>query len=165
MQSKKLTRGLLCFYLLMLTWIIVFKMAFSPGMLARILTVNLIPFGASVIVNGHISFSEIIQNALAFIPLGIFIHALWEEKPLINRILPIIFTSLLFEMAQFIFAIGASDITDLISNSLGGIAGIGIATALSKFLPKHWRKLVNAGCLIGALVLSALVILLLVVNI
>ena len=48
---------------------------------------------------------------------------MWEDKPPLKQFAPIICTSLLFEAVQFIFAIGASDITDIITNSLGGIIG------------------------------------------
>ena len=80
MKSKRFTLGLLIFYLFALTWIIIFKLQFSFENLPHIRNINLIPFGQSVIVNGKMDFDEIIQNALAFIPYGLFIHVLWEEN-------------------------------------------------------------------------------------
>lgn len=72
MKSKKFTMGLLIFYLIVLTWIIIFKLQFSFENLPHIRNINLIPFGESVIINGKMDFGEIIQNALAFIPFGVF---------------------------------------------------------------------------------------------
>ena len=158
MKSKKLTLGLLIFYLIVLivlTWIIVFKMQFAfSGSLPEIRNINLIPFGGSLIVNGEISFSEIIKNALAFIPFGILISVLW----------PIILTSFIFETLQFIFGIGASDITDIISNSLGGVIGIVITITISKIFKNNWQKIINVISLIGCIVLTLFITMLVLAN-
>lgn len=163
-KSRKCTLSLLIFYLIALTWIIIFKFQFSFSDLPHLRNLNLIPFGGSVIVNGTLDFSEIIQNLLAFIPYGVFIHVLWVQKSIIKQILPIICTSFLFEIVQFIFAIGGSDITDIISNSLGGILGIFIAICISKISSKHWIKYINIISLIGAIFLTLFITLLLLAN-
>lgn len=95
MKSKKFTMGLLIFYLIVLTWIIIFKLQFSFENLPHIRNINLIPFGESVIINGKMDFGEIIQNALAFIPFGVLMHVLWEEKPLIKQMAPVVAVSIL----------------------------------------------------------------------
>lgn len=163
MKSKKCTLGLLIFYLVALTWIILFKFQFSIADLPHLRNINLIPFGNSVIVNGTIDFSEIIQNLLAFVPYGLFIHILWEEKPLLKQFLPTICTSFLFEIVQYIFAIGGTDITDIITNSLGGFLGIVIAI-VSKILNKNWIKVINVISLIGAILLTLFISMLLLAN-
>lgn len=164
MKSKRFTLGLLIFYLLALTWIIIFKLQFSFENLPHIKSINLIPFGQSVVVNGKMDFGEIIQNALAFIPYGLFIHVLWEEKSLPKQFIPIICTSLIFEIVQFIFAIGASDITDIISNSSGGIAGIAIAVFISNVSRTGWIKFINIISFIGAIILTLFIAILLLAN-
>lgn len=164
MKSKKVTLGLLIFYLIALIWIIIFKLQFSFENLPHIRNINLIPFGESVIVNGKMDISEIIQNALAFIPLGLFVHVLWEQKSFLKQFVPIICTTLLFEVIQFIFAIGATDITDFITNSLGGIIGIIIAIAISKMTRNNWVKLINIISLIGAITLTLFIAVLLLTN-
>lgn len=95
MKSKKFTMGLLIFYLIVLTWIIIFKLQFSFENLPHIRNINLIPFGESVIINGKMDFGEIIQNALVFIPFGVLMHVLWEEKPLIKQMAPVVAVSIL----------------------------------------------------------------------
>lgn len=164
MKSKKVTLGLLIFYLIALIWIIIFKLQFSFENLPHIRNINLIPFGESVIVNGKMDISEIIQNALVFIPLGLFVHVLWEQKSFLKQFVPIICTTLLFEVIQFIFAIGATDITDIITNSLGGIIGIIIAIAISKMTRNNWVKLINIISLIGAITLTLFIAVLLFTN-
>ena len=52
--------------------------------------------------------------------------------PFLKKFIPIFLTSLFFETVQFVFAIGASDITDLLANTLGGVIGMGVFFILSK---------------------------------
>ncbi len=153
MQSKKLTKGLLVVYLLALTWIIVFKLQFSFKDLDHLRNVNLIPFQGSVIVNGVISLGEIYNNIFAFIPFGILICTLLPQKSFLKKVAPIFLTSLLFEIIQFVFSIGASDITDLIANTCGGIIGIGVFFILSKIFRTKVFKVINTVSLIAAIIL------------
>lgn len=164
MHSKKVTLALLIFYLTALIWIIIFKLEFSFKELSRIRNINLIPFGESVIVNGEIDFSEIIQNVLAFIPFGIFIHIILEKKSFIYKIIPIILTSFIFEIIQFIFAVGSTDITDIITNSLGGFIGILIAFFISKILKNNWKKFINITSIICTFFLILFIAVLLLAN-
>lgn len=164
MKSKKCTLGLLLFYLAALTWIIVFKLQVSAADLPHLRTINLIPFADPMIVNGAVSVGEMVQNLLAFVPYGLLLHVLWEEKPLFQQILPIVCTSLLFELLQFLFAIGGTDITDLITNSCGGCLGIFLAIVLSRLSGRHWRTILNTVCLAGAVLLSALLAVVFAVN-
>lgn len=161
MKSKKVTSGLLIFYIMALVWIILFKFQFSFGQLDHFRSINLIPFAGSVIVNGKVDFSEIIQNGLAFVPFGILISSLWKEKTVIMRIAPIFGVSLIFEILQFIFAVGASDITDLIMNTLGGMIGVGIYFLFFKIFKSKCDKFVNIislGCAVFLFLFLAFVI-------
>ena len=72
-NEKKITVALLIVYLLILSWIILFKLQFSFSVLDHIRQINLIPFGGSVIANGKIDFDEIINNAIVFIPVGAYL--------------------------------------------------------------------------------------------
>lgn len=80
MESKKITKILCIIYLLFLTWIILFKMSTSLEELPHIRNINLVPFGESVIVNGRISFAEMLDNVVAFVPFGIFTRILLEKS-------------------------------------------------------------------------------------
>ena len=164
MASKKITLSLLIMYLLVLTWIIVFKLQFSFSGLPAIRNINLIPFGESVIVNGKISFTEMIINGIVFIPFGILISVLRDKETFIKKIIPIVLTSLLFEVLQFIFGIGASDITDVINNSLGGVIGIAIAFGISKIFKNSWKKIINIVSIIFAVILVLFILVLVLAN-
>ena len=153
MKSKKVTFGLLIFYIMALAWIVLFKFQSSLGQLDHFRGVTLIPFAGSVIVNGKIDFSEIIQNGLAFVPFGILISSLWKGKTVLTKIAPVLGVSLIFEILQFILAVGASDITDLIMNTLGGIVGIGIYFIFSKIFKSKCDKIINIISLCCAILL------------
>lgn len=122
--KNKLISVLLIIYLMILTWIILFKMQFNLTALPYIRFINLIPFKESVISNGKIYLGEIFNNFLVFIPVGVYISMLRKEKSILRNIIPIFLLTLSYEIIQFIFHIGATDITDIIMNTLGGLFGV-----------------------------------------
>ena len=160
-KRNTLTRVLFVIYLLALTWMILFKLQFSIPQMNDGRIINLIPFAGSFDSNGVIRFSEIRVNVLAFIPLGIYIGMLQTQWSFVKKLLAIVGLALAFEITQFIFAIGRADITDVLSNTIGGMVGIGIYTALSKILEGRTNKVISllaAASTILALLLVALLL-------
>lgn len=143
LKYKRATSILFIVYFLLLTWIIVFKMELSISNLVTERSINFIPFKESVIVNGRILFSEIINNAIVFIPVGVFTAMLYDNWNFIKMAAVPFGISLLYEIIQYIFAVGACDITDLINNTLGGIVGILIFKLRRKALGDKAYKVVN----------------------
>ena len=143
LKYKKITSILFIVYFMMLTWIIVFKMELSMSNLVAERSINLIPFKESVIVNGKISFSEIIDNAIVFIPVGVFTAMLADNLKFIKMTAVPFGISLFYEITQYIFAVGACDVTDLINNTLGGIVGILIFKLRRKVLGDKAYNVVN----------------------
>lgn len=164
MNSKKLSIGLFSFYCAALTWIILFNFSFSLEELPHLRNISLIPFAESVIVNGKVDFSEIFQNLFAFIPFGVLISTISENKSFLQKLLPAFFVSLTFEVLQFIFSIGASDITDVITNTLGGLIGIGIFMVLRKLFKRKYKTVINIVSLIFAILFSGLMLMLFLAN-
>ena len=85
-KERKITIALLVIYLLILSWIILFKLQFSFSTLDHIRQINLIPFGGSVIANGRIDFDEIINNVIVFIPVGVYFSLLFRNKSFLKVI-------------------------------------------------------------------------------
>lgn len=167
MKSKnKLTIILLGLYVIIISWIIIFKMQFSFESLPYIRSINLIPFGESVIVNGKIYFGEIINNLIVFIPVGLYIGMLEKNEKFYKKVIPIFLLTLIFETLQFIFHIGASDITDIIMNTLGGIIGIVIINCLYKLFKNNEKldKVLNILATICTALVICLMAILIVVN-
>ncbi|MFU2417916.1 VanZ family protein [Peptacetobacter sp. AB800] len=143
LRHKRVTSILFIVYFLLLTWIIVFKMELSMSNLVAERSINFIPFKESAIVNGRISFSEIINNAIVFIPIGVFTAMLADNLKFIKMAAVPFGISLFYEITQYIFAVGACDVTDLINNTLGGIVGILIFKLRRKVLGDKAYKVVN----------------------
>ena len=163
-RQLDLTRVLFAVYLLILVWILLFKMSFSLDELYKSRSINIIPFMGSVVVNGRIYINEIIDNILVFIPLGIYICMLKEDWSILRKISVGFFISLGIEVLQFILAIGATDITDLIGNTLGGIIGIGVFYLFSKLFKNKTNKIINILALIVTILLVSMISILLLAN-
>lgn len=165
-NSKKLTWGLFVIYLIVLTWIILFKMELDISLLRNMnfRSVNLIPFSASLEINGKVDVSEIILNIIAFIPFGVYFSMMNSRWNLIQKILPFLGVSLFYEVMQYILAIGGSDITDLLMNTLGGIIGLGLYSTCSKVLGKNTAKILNILASIGTVCMVVLLGLVVIVN-
>lgn len=151
---KSLTIVLLIIYLVVLTWRIVLKGYFDLSILTIVefRSINLIPLAGSVFVNGKIVLSEILLNVIAFIPFGVYLSMLNENWHFIKKVLPILFVSLAYETLQYIFAIGATDITDLLANTLGGIIGIGVFSIMQRLLDEKTLPLFNVLATVGTTV-------------
>lgn len=129
------------FYMVFLLWNIVFKYVSPFELFSKqryfSRTLNLIPFND--ILHGNFNKLDIFGNIILFIPLGVYLNLSEKHSKLYIKILKIGMLSLIFEAIQFIFAIGASDITDVITNSLGGIIGVGIYYVLKLLVKKPIR--------------------------
>ena len=163
-RQRNLTRILFAVYFLILVWILLFKMSFSINELYKNRSINIIPFMGSVIVNGRIYISEIINNIVVFIPVGIYVCMLKKDWPILKKISVGFFISLCIEVLQFVLAIGATDITDLIGNTFGGIVGIGVFYLFSKVFKNKTNNIINILALIATILLIALISILLFVN-
>ena len=108
--------GLCC---LVLLWIVLFKMAFSIEEIRALLTtrsINWIPF--SIRADGGLFHRrEPVLNVLIFIPMGLYFGG-FGLKP--AKAVALGFgISLGLESCQYLFAIGATDVTDLLTNTFG----------------------------------------------
>ena len=163
-RQHNLTRILFAVYTLILAWILLFKMSFSIDELYKNRNINIIPFMGSVIVNGKIDTSEIINNIIVFIPVGIYVCMLKKDWSILKKISVGFFISLGIEVLQFVLAIGATDITDLIGNTLGGIIGIGVFYLFSKVFKNKTNKIINILASIATILLIALISILVLAN-
>lgn len=163
-KQYRLTMGLFIIYLFILTWIILFKLTLDFSQLDHLKSINLIPFGSSAIVNGRIALKEIVYNVIIFIPFGLYISMLASKWLFSKKVVSCLGFSFLLELLQFIFAIGSSDITDLIGNTLGGIMGIGIFYVFKKIFKNREGKIINIIALISTLAVAILLSLLIIIN-
>lgn len=163
-KQQNLTMVLFTVYFCILIWILLFKMSFSFDELYRNRSINIIPFYGSVIVNGKIYLNEIINNILVFVPIGIYTCMLKPNWSIVKKVSVAFLTSLVIEVLQFVFAIGATDITDIIGNTLGGVIGIGIFYIFIKVFKDKTIKIFNILASIATVGLTSLISILLLVN-
>lgn len=136
-------------YLFLLTWLVLFKFAFTIEEIPHLRQVNLIPFHYETSVAFITHIKEVIYNILIFVPAGVYFTAFLGKRKWWLGIGASFFVSLTFETVQWIFSIGVSDITDLIGNTLGSGVGAVLFAFLGKILPKKRMSMING---IGAVV-------------
>lgn len=113
-------------YLILLVWIILFKLQLSIDEMDRIRSINLIPFYYDNKVGMGFHLKEVLENVAIFIPYGIYLCMLRNEPGFKAKFILILMTSFILESLQYILSVGGTDITDIITNTCGGLAGIGI---------------------------------------
>ena len=149
MQKKRrhalyyITVILFVVYLLFLVWVILFKLGFSLKDLEATRAYNFIPFRYEDAHNIRFHFSEVIDNILIFIPAGIYLSLLFKKMPFWGKVALVFAASLTLECSQYILAVGRFDITDLITNTVGGLAGVGIHIHDKEVTEKILAVLVN----------------------
>ncbi len=121
-----ITVALFVVYLLFLVWVVLFKLGFSLSETGTIKAYNFIPFHYKDGHNIGFHFSEVRDNILIFIPVGVYLCLLFKEIPFWGKAALIFAVSLTLEGSQYVLAVGSFDITDLITNIAGGIVGSGI---------------------------------------
>ena len=137
-------------------------MEFSIANIDGIQNLNLDPYSAPARINGEVVYEEIIFNILAFLPFGMYLGILFKKSNIFQYILVFLLVSLSFEIIQYIFSIGASDITDVINNVLGGIIGIILFHLLNLFTRDNHKahKIVNIISGLGTIVVVIILFLL-----
>lgn len=155
------------FYALFVIWNILFKYAsplefFSDDRyFSR--SINLIPFND--LFEGNYLKLDVWGNMILFAPFGVYLK-LYSSKQW-YRLLPVaVITSVLFEILQYIFGLGATDVTDVIYNTSGFVIGNMIYAILNGILKDNDRVklLVSVFAGISMLFVAIVVILLYAYN-
>ncbi|WP_347156614.1 VanZ family protein [Pontibacter chitinilyticus] len=159
--ANRLTLVLFVIYLLALFWILVLKLGVRFSYMEN-RSVNLIPFHEPLILNGKVDFSEMILNVLIFIPLGIYAGILFKRWPFWKQLFFFFLVSLTFEGLQYILKVGAFDVTDLITNTVGGVVGLLILRAIEAIFKSSVKaqKFVNIVAATGTVLMIVLLSLL-----
>ena len=161
-KQKRAAYTVFGIYLVLLAWLVLFKFATSLSELPSIRGINVIPFYYDQETSVHLK--EVLYNIIVFIPLGVYIQILKEDWKIEMKCMAVFLTSFLFEAVQFIFAIGASDITDIIGNTMGGIIGIFFCILMKKITPKKYISIINVLGMVIEIMALGLLVLLLAVN-
>ncbi len=166
LERQRITVVFFVIYLVMLVWVLLFKMQFSLAYLPHVRTLNLVPYAASAMANGAVDVSEIIQNALVYVPFGLYAGLFLRNRPLWQKLLLIVGTSIAIEALQYALAVGRSDITDVINNFAGGVLGLLLFMLVRRVCKTEVKtvKAVNVICIMASAVMLALMGALIVAN-
>jgi glycopeptide antibiotics resistance protein len=135
-MKKILSGSLLALYLVTLLWLVLFKLKVNISSVfnEHHRSLNLIPFAAPSMVHGEIGYGEMIYNCLFFIPFGLLLSVNFKNAGFFTKLAFILLLSVMVEITQFVFAIGATDITDVITNTLGGLIGLALYALCNKYI-------------------------------
>ena len=114
---------LFALYLLTLLWLILFKLSYDiSSVLAGYQTrsLNLVPF----VSLGQTGLSETVSNVVSFIPFGLLAALNFKHTALWRLLAAVLALSVVVETLQYVLAIGTTDVTDVITNTLGGLVGL-----------------------------------------
>ena len=135
-MKKIFSKGMLTLYLLIIIWLVLFKFSFhiSSKLNVHHRSLNLIPFAAPSIIDGKINYGEMVYNCIFFIPLGLLLSVNFKNAGFLSKLVFIMVFSVTLELIQYIFAIGATDITDVITNTIGGFLGLILYSVSSNYI-------------------------------
>lgn len=132
-------------------------------------SVNLIPFNEIWSPNMSVSFNKknILGNIALFVPLGIYLPMLFNKKKasMSKNIVFIALVSLSFELFQYVFSTGVTDINDIILNTFGGFLGILMYNSLTFILKEEKaKKLIIILGGVVAILMSLLIVMIIIAN-
>ena len=165
-KTRNLTKTIFIIYCGILIWTVLLKMAASPEEL-RYLTgirkLNLIPFDYRGGIP-RILIRETAMNVLVFIPFGFYLNMLGVSggKTVFRGFL----LSFAFEACQYLLAIGISDMTDLLTNTLGTAIGVGLYLLIREIWPNQQmaERRINRLAVAALLLFGVLMTLLILAN-
>ena len=161
-SGVNLTKSLFIIYLIGLAWLIVLKFNVAFLWIWEERSLNLIPFSELFSSKPRIDYLEMILNALVFVPFGLYSGVLFKEWNFRKHILVFLAFSFICEVLQYILGVGAADVTDMINNTIGGIAGLMIYKGIERAFgdPDRARRFINVTATIATIVIITLLLLL-----
>lgn len=121
-------------YLLLLGWVVLWKLEVPWVGHQRV--VKLVPFTATAEAGASTPF-DVWANLLLFIPFGVYLGLLAPGWPWPRVAAVVASASLALEVTQYVLGVGSSDSTDVVVNTLGGLAGLGLV-ALARRGRRAW---------------------------
>jgi len=146
-------RVVLGLYVLVLVWVVLLKIHTGDlGDLVGRRSVNLVPMGGTA--TGGLGSRELAVNVLVFVPLGVLVLLAARQRRFARMLLLVVGVSVAFEIVQYVVGIGASDVTDVLTNTAGGLVGMGVAWLGLRLFGDRARRWILV-TLVVALVTSA----------
>ena len=157
-RERLVLSALFAIYLVLLAWIVLWKLEApwigEAALLPR--PVKLIPF----LPSGDAEASpplEVVVNVLLFIPFGLYLGLLAPSWQWWKATGVFVGVSLALEVTQHLISVGSADITDIIVNAAGGLAGLGLLALVRRRLGARTDAVMTTVAVVGT-VLSVLAV-------
>ena len=148
--SRVVVVVLFAVYLVLLTWLVLWKLEWpwigEAALLPR--PIKLVPFLPSA-DDGASKPLEVVANILLFIPFGLYLGLLVPSWQWWKATGVFVGASLVLEITQHLLSIGSFDTTDLIVNTAGGLAGLGLLALARRRFGARTAAVLTRGCAIG----------------
>ena len=142
-SQRVVTIVLFAIYALVLMGVILFKFPFSYQEDSNGRVLNLIPLAGSYREGGVLRIDELVENVLIFVPFGLYLSMVAHSWSFWKKTLLIVGVTVAFEVIQYVFALGRADITDVLTNAIGGLLGIGVYGVLARVLKGRTNVVIN----------------------
>ncbi|SKC81857.1 VanZ family protein [Krasilnikoviella flava] len=135
-------------YLALVTWLVLWKLGTpaigDPG--SRV--IKLVPFVAAG-GSGASEPVELVLNLVIFLPFGVYLGLLVPAWPWWKVAGTLAGASALLEVAQYVLAVGSSDVTDVVVNTAGGLAGLGVVALARRTFRARTAAVMTRWCAAG----------------
>ncbi|WP_456785713.1 VanZ family protein [Cellulomonas sp. P5_C5] len=153
---------LLAVYLVLLAWAVLWKLEVPWVGEAGMRIVKLVPFVSTRGAGASTPF-DVVVNVALFVPLGLYLGLLapsWRWWKVAGAAAAV---SLGLEVAQYVLAVGSSDLTDVVVNTAGALVGLGLLATARRRLGARTGAVLTRVCTVGT-VLAVLACALVVVS-
>ncbi|WP_235518699.1 VanZ family protein [Cellulomonas sp. Leaf334] len=148
--SEAATRLLLLsvVYLVLLAWAVLWKLEVPWVGEAGMRVVKLVPFAATSSAGASTPF-DVVVNVALFVPLGLYLGLLapswrwWRVAGVAAAV------SLGLEVAQYVLAVGSSDLTDVVVNTAGALVGLGLLALVRRRHEERAAAVLTRRCAIA----------------
>ena len=140
-------------YLVLLVWAVVWKLDVPYVGEAALLPrpIKLIPFVPSAEAGASAPL-EVVANFVLFVPFGVYLGLLAPTWPWWTWTGVLVGASFALEATQHLLSTGSFDTTDIIVNTVGGLAGVGLLALARRRLQARTAAVMTRACLIGTVV-------------
>jgi glycopeptide antibiotics resistance protein len=139
--------ALFVIYLVLLAWIVLWKLG-VPWIGGVYRVIKLVPFAPSGDDGASAPF-EVVANLALFVPFGVYLGLLAPSWAWWKTACAVAGASLVLEVTQYVFGIGSSDVTDVITNTVGGLAGLGLLALARRRLGTRTTTVMTRVCSVG----------------
>jgi len=137
--------GLFAVYLVLLTWIVLWKLQVPYVGDGALRHVKVVPF-APTDEDGASEPAEVMANVVLFVPFGLYLGLLAPSWRWPRFAAVLAGSSLALEVVQYALAIGSADLTDVVVNTAGGLAGLGVIVLARRRLRERTGAVVMQVC-------------------